>query len=92
MPGRMLRYRSEIILSYPDDDIRQYLIYIGKERLQMADKIQQSGLDYHYPIIDMHNIDCQKMIDLGTKDVSNIRSFSGETVNFGPYIQMAAFM
>ena len=47
MPGRMLCYRSEIILSYPDDDIRQYLIYIGKERLQMADKIQQSGLDYH---------------------------------------------
>ena len=89
MASRMLRYRSELIHSYPESDIRQYLIYIGKDRLTMADGIEQSGLNYHYPIIDMHNVDCQKMIDLGTKDVSNIRSFSGETVN---YIQMAAFM
>ncbi len=68
MPSRMLRYRSELIQSYPDSEIRQYLIYIGKDRLTMADGIEQSGLSYHYPIIDMHNVDCQRMIDLGTPD------------------------
>jgi hypothetical protein len=68
MPSRMLRYRSELIHSYPESDNRQYLIYIGKGRLTMADGIEQSGLSYHYPIIDMHNVDCQRMIDLGTTD------------------------
>ena len=68
MPARMLRYRSEIILSHPDNDIRQYLIYIGRDRLTMADGMEQRGLSYHYPIIDMHTIDCQKMIDIGSPD------------------------
>ena len=59
MPWRMLRYRNEIGHSQPKHDIRQYLISIGKAPLRMVDHIQQTGLDYHYRIIDMHTVDCQ---------------------------------
>ena len=61
MPTRMLRYRSEIIERHPLSDIRQYLVYIGKSRLTMVDRIQQTGLDYHYSIIDMHKVDCRRI-------------------------------
>ena len=46
MPARMLRYRADIHHARPEADIRQYLIYIGKARLSMADGIQQTGLDF----------------------------------------------
>ena len=47
---RMLRYRTEISLTHPELDIRQYLIYIGKAPLNMPTTLQQTGLDYHYTI------------------------------------------
>lgn len=68
MPARMLRYRSEIIQEYPQEEILQYLIFIGKGKLNMPDGIEQKGLTYQYPIIDMHDVDCQLMIDQGTPD------------------------
>lgn len=42
----MIRYYTDIALSWPGDDVIQYLIYIGKQLLSMA-----SG-------IDMHRVDC----------------------------------
>jgi len=68
MPLRMLRYGTDILSHYPDEELRQYLLYIGKAPLNMADGIEQPGHSYHYPIIDMHNIDCQQMIELDTPD------------------------
>jgi len=62
MPARMLRYRSDILHTHTELDIRQYLIYIGKAPLRMADGIRQTGLDYHYRIIDMHTVDCQTLL------------------------------
>lgn len=62
MPVRMLRYRSDIMRVQAKLDIRQYLIYIGKEPLSMAEGIQQTGLDYRYPIIDMHKVDCRELL------------------------------
>jgi hypothetical protein len=62
MPTRMLRYRTDIMLSHPDQDIRQYLIYIGKAPLRMSDRIVQTGLDYRYCIVDMHTVDCQTLL------------------------------
>jgi hypothetical protein len=62
MPWRMLRYRAEIGHAHADSDIRQYLIYIGKGALAMADGIRQTGLDYCYQIIDMHTVDCQTLL------------------------------
>jgi hypothetical protein len=68
MPWRMLRYRAEIGHVRPETDIRQYLIYIGKDRLNMADGIQQSGLNYRYQIIDMHTVDCETLLNQGTPE------------------------
>ena len=62
MPVRMLRYRTDIYQGHVTQDIRQYLIYIGRARLTMKDRIQQTGLDYHYRIIDMHTVDCQALL------------------------------
>lgn len=62
MPWRMLRYRSEIGRHHPAQDVRQYLIYIGKAGLTMAADIEQTGLSYRYRIIDMHSVDCETLL------------------------------
>ncbi len=62
MAWRMLRYRAEIGHARPEADIRQYLIYIGREPLAMADGIRQQGLDYRYGILDMRRVDCAGLI------------------------------
>ena len=49
-------------------EIKQYIIYIGKARLTMADGIEEDHLNYHYTIIDMHTIDCDELIALDTPD------------------------
>ena len=62
MPWRMLRYRNEIGLAHPGQDVRQYLLYIGKAPLVMADRLIQTGLDYRYGIIDMHTEKWSKVV------------------------------
>ncbi len=56
MPWRMLRYRVDIGQSYPDTDIRQYVIYIGKPDLTMPSGLTQTGLvslsDYRHAPVD----------------------------------------
>ncbi|MBT6479029.1 MAG: DUF4351 domain-containing protein [Gammaproteobacteria bacterium] len=68
MPVRMLRYRTDIIHAYREEEIQQYLVYIGKRPLTMEHGIQQAGLDYRYQIIDMHKVDCQTMIAQNNPD------------------------
>jgi hypothetical protein len=68
MPWLMLRYRAEIGYAQPNYDIRQYLLYIGKNRLTMVDGLQQSGMDYRYHIIDMHSVDCETLLNQGTPE------------------------
>ena len=68
MPNRMLRYYTDIKLLYPNLPIYQYLIYIGKPKLSMRDKIEEENINYKYNIIDMHKIDCQKFIELDTPE------------------------
>jgi len=59
MPLRMMRYYTDIALSYPKiTDIEQYLIYIGKDTLTMPDGIDNKNQQYHYHIVDMRTIDC----------------------------------
>lgn len=58
MPVRMLRYFTDITLGWPDFNIIQYLIYIGKAPLTMESGIKLSNLNYQYHIINMHQIDC----------------------------------
>jgi predicted transposase YdaD len=68
MPLRMLRYYTDIALAHSDLPIRQYVIYIGKAALQMPAYKKDSGLNYHYTIINMHNIDYLQLLKQDSPD------------------------
>ena len=63
MPWRMLRYRADIRFAYPGLPIRQYLLYIGRARLTMGDGIDETGLQYRYTLIDMHDLDVSVLLE-----------------------------
>lgn len=63
MPLRMLRYYVDIRLAGHRRPIRQFLIYIGSDRLTMPSAIDEPGLlDYHYGVVDMHQINCTGLL------------------------------
>ena len=64
----MLRYYTDIRLSWPVETLRQYLIYIGKDRLTMPDGIDETGFRYQYRILDMRQIDCDALLQQDTPD------------------------
>ena len=68
MPNRMARYYLDINLVYPNIPIRQYLIYIGRQKCYLKDHLENNGMSYRYTLIDMHNIDCDKFIEMDTPD------------------------
>jgi predicted transposase/invertase (TIGR01784 family) len=68
MAQRMLRYYSDITLSYPGMLIRQYVIYIGKAAMNMAVSIEHPEWRYRYQLIDMHQLDCERFIRQGNPD------------------------
>lgn len=68
MPDRMLRYLTDIRLNYSDEDVFQYLLYIGKDALTMRDNIVTAQLNYRYPVIDMHEIDYRMFMAQNTPD------------------------
>jgi predicted transposase YdaD len=68
MPGRMLRYLTDILLNYPGEAVFQYLLYIGKSALTMPDKIQTEQLQYCYTVIDMHDMDYHFFISQNSPD------------------------
>ncbi len=68
MNKRMLRYYTDIRLRFDTLPIYQYLIYIGKPKLSMKDNIKEESINYRYNIVDMHNIDCQKFLDMDNPD------------------------
>ncbi|QQZ29509.1 hypothetical protein HMY34_12395 [Thiothrix subterranea] len=68
MPLRMLRYFTDIQLAHPGYSIHQHLIYIGRDRLTMPDHFNAPTLAYHYPILDMHNVDCSLLLEQDTPD------------------------
>ena len=63
MPLRMLRYYTDIRFAGHRGPIRQFLIYIGADRLTMLAGLDESGLlDYRYGLINMHRIDCAGLL------------------------------
>ena len=64
MALRMLRYYTDIKTIHPNTPIKQYLIYIGKNRLNMPKDINDDMIKYRYNIVDMHNINCQELLKL----------------------------
>ena len=69
MALRMMRYYTDIALAYPDEVIRQYVIYIGKAALSMNNRISQDDWHYNYQLIDMHTLDCEQFIHKDNPDV-----------------------
>ncbi|MFM8333475.1 MAG: hypothetical protein ACKN9T_17500 [Candidatus Methylumidiphilus sp.] len=43
--------------------MRQYLLYIGKQPLNMAGNLSQPALSYQYQIVDMREVDGQTLLD-----------------------------
>jgi len=68
MPLRMLRYYTDICFANPHQPVRQYLIYIGRDKLTMPCTLSDEGLAYRYTIIDMHSIDYQDLLNQNTPD------------------------
>jgi rRNA maturation endonuclease Nob1 len=48
--------------------VRQYLIYIGKEKLSMTAGIYEDDINYIYNVVDIKNIDCDLLIKEDTPD------------------------
>ena len=81
MPLRMMRYYTDIKSLYPKLPIRQYLIYIGKEKCYIKNFIKDIGIEFCYNLIDMHNIDCEKFLKIDTPDalvLSILCNFKGK--------------
>ena len=62
MELRMLRYYSDILFEYKDCTVTQYLIYIGKEKCYMKNKIMRDEISYKYGIIDMKDVACEDLL------------------------------
>jgi len=67
MPLRMLRYFLDIRFS-SSLPIKQFVIYIGKEKLLMNSFIKEENLEYNFNIIDMKEIDCDILLKTDTPD------------------------
>ena len=68
-PIRMLRYLTDILLETLGLPVRQYLVYIGREPLRMADGLNLPDLlEYRYKTIDMHKMDCADLLRQDSPD------------------------
>ena len=68
MPLRMLRYYSDIALQYPKDKVVQYLLYIGKAPLNMANQISAYNWTYRYEVLDMRSQDSEYFLSANNPD------------------------
>jgi len=68
MPLRMMRYYTDIAFQYPGYSICQYVLYIGQNKLNIDDKIQDKDFCYRYNLIDMHQLDCEQFIQEDNPD------------------------
>ncbi|MFZ4704120.1 MAG: hypothetical protein ACOYMG_29085, partial [Candidatus Methylumidiphilus sp.] len=62
MPKHMLRYLADLLLAYPELSARQYLVYIGKEKLRMPSGLDTTQLSYHYATINLHTVDSHALL------------------------------
>ena len=68
MPLRMLRYYSDIALQYPKDKVVQYLLYIGKAPLKMANQISGHNWTYRHEVLDMRSQDSEYFLSSNNPD------------------------
>ena len=67
-PIRMLRYYTDLALTYPDEEIKQYLLYMGKADLTTPDHIQTSDWRYCYQILDISKHDSGDFLNSANPD------------------------
>ena len=67
-PIRMLRYYTDLALIYPGEDIKQYLLYMGKADLTIPDNIQNPDWHYCYQILDLSKHDSEDFLNSANPD------------------------
>lgn len=83
IPWRMLRYYHDIRMEHKEP-LKQYLLYIGKERCTMPQNISEPSLSYHYELVDMHTIDCETLLERNTPEalvLTILCDFKGRPAN-----------
>ena len=68
VPLRMLRYYSDLALEHVGEEIKQYLLYIGKAALTMPDHVQTSEWRYCYKVLDMRSQDSDDFLHSNNPD------------------------
>ena len=68
VPLRMLRYYSDLALEHTGEDIKQYLLYIGKAPLSMLDHVKTQQWRYCYTVLDMRNQDSEAFLSSNNPD------------------------
>ena len=68
MPLRMMRYYSDIAIAHAGEKIAQYLLYIGKAPMTMADHVSDDGWQYRYRVLDMRDQDSEHFLNSDNPD------------------------
>ena len=68
MPLRMMRNYSDIALAHAGEKIVQYLLYIGKAPMTMADHVSDDGWQYRYRVLDMRDQDSEHFLNSDNPD------------------------
>nr|VFK41055.1 MAG: Predicted transposase YdaD [Candidatus Kentron sp. SD]VFK46814.1 MAG: Predicted transposase YdaD [Candidatus Kentron sp. SD] len=68
MPARMMRYLTDVLLAYPGLPVRQYLIYIGAEKLNMSGGFEGPDFHYRYGLVDMRALGCEYLVKKDTPE------------------------
>ena len=63
MPFRMLRYYLAIWERYPNNPIKQLLVYVGNRKLRMKSRLKLRNLSFSYEILDIRQIDCRVLLE-----------------------------
>ncbi|MBF0345516.1 MAG: hypothetical protein HQL06_14980 [Nitrospirae bacterium] len=67
MVNRMLRYFVHIYTLH-ELVVKQYVIYIGKDRMTMKSTLDMSDIHYRYKLIDMRDVACEQFLYSGVPD------------------------
>ena len=62
MAERMLEYKLLIKQRYKDKEVRQVVVYVGDDKMQMSDSIECEGLSYRFRLMDIREVDCEDMV------------------------------
>ncbi len=65
---RLDKHGSDIVLDHPGQPVRQYLVYIGKDSLGMADGLDMPDFSYRYRVVDMRQVDCEDFLRQDSPD------------------------